>query len=436
MATESTEQVAPRRPRWYGPTPAKFLLALLCIQGVLFLSGQYRWFAFNERKGYTVLITVAATAIGLLFLVGLVLASRLFKSKVQFSLVTLLLVVVVMGLPCAWLAREIESARQQRALLETHSSTITPVYGDQSGYSAKRYAVHPKAHDWVISVMGQDFVDDVCEVACSSTDHSELEVLKALPQLRCVWLAGKPVTGAQLQHLQRLKHLQLLDLDQTHFDDVGMAHLTGLVELQQLRLNRTQVTDEGLACLEGNTQLIVLYLESTRVTDKGLEHLAHHTQLWRLLLSDTQVSDQGLEHLKGMETLRILSLGGTSVTDNGLERLAGLTQLQQLFLHNTGISDAGLQHLRGLLKLGSLSLDNTDVTDSGLEELAGLTQLHSLGLAKTRVTDAGLDYMKGLSGLRWLALDYTDVTDEGVRKLRKALPGCQITHSPRTAGRE
>lgn len=38
-------------PRWYAPTPAKFLFAVLAMQGVLFLSGYYRWFWFNERKG-------------------------------------------------------------------------------------------------------------------------------------------------------------------------------------------------------------------------------------------------------------------------------------------------------------------------------------------------------------------------------------------------
>lgn len=40
-----------RYPRWYAPTPAKVLFAVLAMQGVLFLSAHYRWFWFNERKG-------------------------------------------------------------------------------------------------------------------------------------------------------------------------------------------------------------------------------------------------------------------------------------------------------------------------------------------------------------------------------------------------
>jgi hypothetical protein len=47
---EATNAAKPVKPRWYSPTPAKFLFAVLVMQGVLFLSAHYRWFWFNERK--------------------------------------------------------------------------------------------------------------------------------------------------------------------------------------------------------------------------------------------------------------------------------------------------------------------------------------------------------------------------------------------------
>ncbi len=106
-----------RKPRWYAPTPAKFLLAVLVMQGVLFLSAHYRWFWFNERKGWTVLISVAATAIAMLLLVTIFAVRRFFKSKPQFTLSTLMLTVPVMAIPCAWMAREMERARQQKELV-------------------------------------------------------------------------------------------------------------------------------------------------------------------------------------------------------------------------------------------------------------------------------------------------------------------------------
>ena len=49
-----------------------------------------------------------------------------------------------------------------------------------------------------------------------------------------------------------------------------------------------------------------------------------------------------------------------------------------------------------------------------------------LDLLGTEVTDAGLEHLKGLSELQSLDIHNTKVTDEGVKKLRQALPNCDI----------
>jgi hypothetical protein len=49
----------PPKPRWYRLTPDRLLMALLPMVGVLLLSEWFRWFPFNEHKGWTVLIAVA-----------------------------------------------------------------------------------------------------------------------------------------------------------------------------------------------------------------------------------------------------------------------------------------------------------------------------------------------------------------------------------------
>jgi hypothetical protein len=43
---------------WYHLTPARFFLGLLTVQVFLLLSERFQWFAFNEKKGWTVLIVV------------------------------------------------------------------------------------------------------------------------------------------------------------------------------------------------------------------------------------------------------------------------------------------------------------------------------------------------------------------------------------------
>jgi hypothetical protein len=118
-ASPSTGSAAPNKPRWYWPSIPKFLAALLLLQGLLYLSAQYHWFWFNHRKGFTVLIAVAATAAFLLLLLAWVVVSRLFRAKAQFSLAILLLMVPVMGIPCSWLAQEIAKAKRQRDILES-----------------------------------------------------------------------------------------------------------------------------------------------------------------------------------------------------------------------------------------------------------------------------------------------------------------------------
>ena len=42
--------------RWFHVTPDRLILALLPVEGLLWLSERFQWFAFNEHKGWTVLI--------------------------------------------------------------------------------------------------------------------------------------------------------------------------------------------------------------------------------------------------------------------------------------------------------------------------------------------------------------------------------------------
>ena len=70
MTTSDLQSV--RKTRWYKPTVGKFQLALVASQVVLYLSQYYKWFWFNQFSGHTVVITVAATAIGLLLIAGVV----------------------------------------------------------------------------------------------------------------------------------------------------------------------------------------------------------------------------------------------------------------------------------------------------------------------------------------------------------------------------
>ncbi len=65
-------------------------------------------------------------------------------------------------------------------------------------------------------------------------------------------------TDAGLVHLQGLRRLKVLVLNNTEVGDAGLVHLQGLSQLQELWLAETQVTDAGLVHLQGLRQLQVL----------------------------------------------------------------------------------------------------------------------------------------------------------------------------------
>ena len=339
---------------WFSPTPGWLVLGLLAVEGVLFLVERFYWLP----KGWSVLIAIAAVAVVMLLTLLWFVIALIFRRRFQFSIRSLLVMVVAVALPCSWLAVEMKKASEQReavgAIKKAGGGVLYDWQFDANG--ATNSNSEPPGPIWLRSLLGEDFFQSV----------------------RIVFLEGKHVTDAELEHLK------------------------GLGQLPELHLGGTQVTDAGL------------------------EHLRGLSNLQILLLGSTQVTDGGLEHVKGLGKLQILSLRNTQVTDAGLEHLKGLSKLQELDIFGTQITDAGLEHLAGLSQLHKLYLDNTQVTDAGLEHLKRLSELQVLWLGNTQVTDAGLEHVKGLTKLKELGLKSTAVTDAGEKNLQEALPNCGI----------
>lgn len=131
---------------------------------------------------------------------------------------------------------------------------------------------------------------------------------------------GGTATDAVLVHLERLNHLQSLDVGATDVTDGGLVHVRGLSNLKSLGLG-WEVTDAGLLYLKGLSQLKWLGLHKTQVSDAGLVHLQGLSQLQYLFLPDTQVTDAGIVHLQGLNQLVELDLRNTKVTAQGAKKL-------------------------------------------------------------------------------------------------------------------
>ena len=294
------------KPRWYRLTPGRLLPLLLAVEGFLWLSDRFCWFAFNQHKGYTVLIAVASVGVFLLLMFLWFLAALVFRWRFQFSILSLLVLVVAVALPFSWLATEMKAAREQKAVVEWIRKAGGPVVYD--------YRIDPSGNPM---------------------PGAEPPVL--------AWL--RKVLGDNLF----MNVMRVYFQDNSEVTDAGLEYLEGLTQLQSLNLSDTKVTDTGLEHLKGLTQLQKLWLHDTKVSDAGLEYLKGLTQLQSLNLSDTNVSDTGLEHLKGLTRLLYLGLNNTKVSDAGLEHLKGLSQLQGLSLDSTQVSDAGVKKLQQAL---------------------------------------------------------------------------------------
>jgi hypothetical protein len=90
------------KPRWYRLTPDRLILALLAVQGPLWLSDRLGWPAWH--KGYAVLTAVASVGAAFLAMLLWLAASLIFRWRFQFSIRSLLVLVVVVAIPCSWLA--------------------------------------------------------------------------------------------------------------------------------------------------------------------------------------------------------------------------------------------------------------------------------------------------------------------------------------------
>ncbi|MGB7324436.1 MAG: hypothetical protein WBD31_06160 [Rubripirellula sp.] len=123
-----------------------------------------------------------------------------------------------------------------------------------------------------------------------------------------------------------------------------------------------------------------------------------------------------------------MMMAESPVTDAHLIQVASFHHLNAIFLEHTPVTNDSLKHLSGLTKLRKLSLGSTRVDDRGLVTLASLKHLQWLWLDRTAVSDDSIETLINFADLRRLNIRNTRISDAGVAKIRKALPGCMISH--------
>jgi hypothetical protein len=260
--------------RWYHPTPGRLLFLLLPVEGVLLL---LNWFE-KTPKGWAVLISIACVGVGLLFLLGWFVLALLFRWRFQYSLRSLLVLMVVVAIPCSWFGIEFNKARVQR---KTVKLAWAVCYDYQQDIDIEVYVAscdylpfntYPVESTWLWNLLGKDYF--------ASVTLYETDIFNPLP-----------------------------------WTDDDLVGLEGMPKLQRLRLDGTRITDHGLKHLVGLSNLTHLSLRDTEISDAGVEHLGRLKQLKSLDLWNTRITDAGLVHLEGLKQLKQLTLSRILLTD-------------------------------------------------------------------------------------------------------------------------
>jgi len=279
---------------------------------------------------------------------GSLLRSR--RRRVRLLIGALLVfVLLVVGIPIAWIGHRAHRAAQVREVAKLVESLGGDIYYQVclAGGPPIRSWLDPPGPEWLTRTFGE---------------HLFLEPVK-------LNLDRTNVTDADLRCLKELSSLQGFSAWDTRISDRGMEYVGDLTALQDLGLYGTPVGDDGIAHISKLHDLRHLWLGETPITDASLSDLANLTKLKSLDLNGTNITDAGLKHLRRMQDLELLVLGQTAITNSGLAHLRELHSLRILGLRNTRVDNRGLAHLEQLENLEELRVVGTGVTADGIEEL-------------------------------------------------------------------
>jgi hypothetical protein len=201
------DQPATPKPklRWFYPTPSRLLIILLAVEVALLLSERFQWFAFNEKKGWTVLIAVAAVGLFLLLMLLWFIVSLIFRWHFQFSIRSLLVLAIAVAVPSSWLAVEMKWAKEQKESVEVLGKLGCVLWYDCQW---KRQ----EAVDLTPGPRGDDYSEDVVYVSIDNRklNNHVLEVIRDLKHLQILKFCDTSITDADLEYIQGLKQLENL----------------------------------------------------------------------------------------------------------------------------------------------------------------------------------------------------------------------------------
>ena len=195
----------------------------------------------------------------------------------QFSLRMLFVLVTLLSVGFGYLGIKIEQGRRQHWAVAAIANAGARVRYDYEYdvYDMWNLGAEPTSPVWMRKVLGDDFFASVrsVDLVGSRVDDAILEHLRAIQQIRLMYLDSALITDAGLENLKYLTELRELNLVCPQLTDMGLANLQKLTHLKELAIHDAGVTDKGLNALKGLKELRKLYLIQTQVSDAGVVEL-------------------------------------------------------------------------------------------------------------------------------------------------------------------
>ncbi|HUY90647.1 MAG TPA: hypothetical protein VMV10_18060 [Pirellulales bacterium] len=254
----------------------------------------------------------------------------------QFRLRSLLIVVCILSIVCAWVGSKFAAKRRERlavAYVERLGGSVAYLWQEtEDASNSGPQAPGPK---WLRKWLGDDAFAKLDYIDLSGTETTDDDVARlaasdGLATIEGIYLAGVQVSDAGTQSLTAFRKLKEVDLSRTAVGDAGVEHLKALPDLTSVNLAGSKVTDAGIAKLIRSKDLEFLNLSNTSITDAILPEIAKQPGLKELDISRTRVTDRGLAALVVARNLSDLGLDLAHVSDNGLAALQRLPKLRNL----------------------------------------------------------------------------------------------------------
>jgi hypothetical protein len=377
------------------------------------------------------------------------------RRRLQFSLRSLLLFVLVFSIAFSWFGARLRKAERQRAAVEEFEKAGGWVkYDFEPSGTAFVYDMDrpvPPYPAWLVKRLGIDFFSDVTEAidrpvsvpsmngpSAPDPPGPDLDILLRFPKLHTLnVLVQDKADLAKIGKLTQIEHLNIVapswgdegDEGLVHFRALnrlrtitlinwtfgpGLEHLAALPQLRELTIGGGQFPWMESAPAPGD----VLPDDENQQTRKEVTSLPALEQIESLSFDGTPLSDIALAWIASCSNVRKIACTRCYLNnEDAMGAIASLRHLEELELTYSRLDAPAVEKFRAMSSLRRLAITRARIDETALQYLQGLDQLESLDLTGSPISGESLEYLAGLPRLTSLTLDFDPLTDAGAAAL-------------------